>query len=142
MLGETSTRRNFGAWNLISPRLGKLKLLARRPQSFQSRTLSHNTHKPVAIPVVNIDRASIADAGGAVEAKAMAADIVEVIVLGFVLNDRKPSIYYSGLRALHDFLLRRTIKFTGHEYCVTLSAKDDTYSIGTVAYEIRAETLD
>jgi len=142
MLGETSTRRNFGAWNLISPRLGKLKLLARRPQSFQSRTFSHNTHKPMAISVVYIDRGSIADAEGAVEAEMMSANIIEVTVLGFVLNDRKPSIYYSGLRALHDFLLRRTIKFTGHEYCVTLAAKDNTYAVGTSADKIRAQTLD
>lgn len=142
MPAETSARRDFGAWNLVSPRPGKFELLARRPQSSQTRTLSNNTHKPVAIPVVDIDRGSVADTEGAVEVKAMAANIVEVIVRGFVLNDRKPGIYYSGLRAVHYFLLRQTIKFAGHEYYVAMAAKDDTYAIGASADEIRAETLD
>jgi hypothetical protein len=57
MPGETSTRRNFGAWNLVSRWPGKLKLLARRQQSFQRCMLSNNAHKLVAIPVVDIDRA-------------------------------------------------------------------------------------
>jgi hypothetical protein len=93
MPGETSSRRNFGARSLVSCRPSELNLVARREQSFQSRALSNDAYKAVAIQIVDIDRAAIANSGGVVQAEAMAVNVAEVIVGSFVLNDRNPSIY-------------------------------------------------
>ena len=44
MPGGTTSRRNFGARNLVSRRPGKRKLSDRREQSFQRRALSNDPY--------------------------------------------------------------------------------------------------
>jgi hypothetical protein len=97
-------RGNLSTWDFVWPCLGKLELFAGGEQSFQYRALTYNTHQLMAIAPVDFDCSLIADAGGAAQPEAMAANVVQVMVVGFVLNNRKLCGQHSDFRPADDFL--------------------------------------